>query len=506
MPQYYVGFYVKLIFRLKNYSCILLLNALILKWMIIPPLILHVYIKERGLLMTFDFSDSDLDFSSINELPCGLFDVINDTINETSVVCPEFVIGNHFTDNSQMSLADFGFFFTFRNGKTLQSDIENYMSNFKMGIDPFSKQNLSKQRMFIKPEYFKSLNRKFLRNIDYSINNDSLKKYKGFFLLAGDGSDEKLPDFPQVREEFNIHNTPRYTKPCMGKLSSIQDVLNGFLLDGILGNYKEGELPLMQENLSNVENMICPENSIFTFDRNYNAIELYARIIEMNSYFLVRLKDGFYKKEREKITSNDSPIQLELTPDRLKKFHDPELKEKYSKMWTINLRIVTITLKNGKTETLLTNLPPELMTIDDLEYIYSKRWGIETNYNTLKNRFYIENYSSKKRIGIEQDLYSKFFKFNIFNYLKQIFNMLIMMNKYLQYINEEYRVDQANLIRNINDHLPFIVLSPYEEVRKSKRKLFYTSCMRSPIKAVKHKSTPRKTNCNLRFPISYAKT
>ena len=51
-----------------------------------------------------------------------------DTINETSVVCPEFVIGNHFTDKSKMSLADFGFFFNFRKGKTLQRDIEDYMS------------------------------------------------------------------------------------------------------------------------------------------------------------------------------------------------------------------------------------------------------------------------------------------------------------------------------------------------------------------------------------------
>ena len=84
------------------------------------------------------------------------------------------------------------------------------------------------------------------------------------------------------------------------------------------------------------------------------------------------------------------------------------MKEKYSQKWTIDLRIVTITLENGTKETLLTNLPKELMTIDDLKYIYGKRWGIETNYNTLKNRFYIENYSSKKRKGIEQDLYSKF--------------------------------------------------------------------------------------------------
>ena len=80
------------------------------------------------------------------------------------------------------------------------------------------------------------------------------------------------------------------------------------------------------------------------------------------------------------------------------------------------------------------------------------------------------------------------------------------MNKYLLGINDKYNVDQANLIRNINDHLPYMLLSPFEELRKSKGKLFYKSCMRSPIKVVKHVKTERKTNCHLRFPISYAKT
>ena len=60
----------------------------------------------------------------------------------------------------------------------------------------------------------------------------------------------------------------------MGKFSSIQDVNNGFILDGILGNYKEGELLLAQQNLSNIENLINPEKSIFIFDRYYNAMEL----------------------------------------------------------------------------------------------------------------------------------------------------------------------------------------------------------------------------------------
>ena len=68
----------------------------------------------------------------------------------------------------------------------------------------------------------------------------------------------------------------------------------------------------------------------------------------MNSYFVVRLKNDSYKHERKNITSIDSPIKLNLTSDRLKKFHNEELREKYSKMWSIDLRIVTITLKLEK--------------------------------------------------------------------------------------------------------------------------------------------------------------
>ena len=279
-----------------------------------------------------------------------------------------------------------------------------------------------------------------------------------------------------------------------------------FIWDGILDDYKTGELPLAQKHLNKIENLINPSKSIFIFDRYYNAMELYARIIEMNSFFVVRLKKDTYKKERNKITSNDSPIKLELTANRLKKFHNEELRDKYSKKWTIDLRIVTITLQTGEKEVLLTNLPQEIMTIEDLEYIYNKRWGIETNYNTLKNRFYMENYSSKKRQGIEQDVYSKFLIFNIFNYLKLMFNWIIMMDKYFQGVYEEYRVDQANLIRNMNNNLAFIILSPFEEIRKSKSKLFYHSCMRSPIKVVNHESTDRISLCHLKFPIPYAKT
>ena len=59
--------------------------------------------------------------------------------------------------------------------------------------------------------------------------------------------------------------------------------------------------------------------TIWIFDRGYPAMELYARIIQMNSYFIVRLRKDSYKEERKNINQEDSTISLNITGDRLKK-------------------------------------------------------------------------------------------------------------------------------------------------------------------------------------------
>lgn len=103
--------------------------------------------------------------------------------------------------------------------------------------------------------------------IDYKTDNQTFKTFKGFRLCAGDGSDFEIPDFKEVRRDFGIKDTPKYRKPEMAKFSSIMDLLNGFILDGIIGDYKQAELPLMHQNLDNIQDLIIPEKSIFIFDR-----------------------------------------------------------------------------------------------------------------------------------------------------------------------------------------------------------------------------------------------
>ena len=91
-------------------------------------------------------------------------------------------------------------------------------------------------------------------------------------------------------------NKPHYTYPAIAKFSAVVDVLNGYLLDGILGDFKEGDLPLVHKNLANIPDVVDFSNSIFTFDRGYVGLELDARLLELNTNFVIRLRSDAYKR------------------------------------------------------------------------------------------------------------------------------------------------------------------------------------------------------------------
>ena len=419
-----------------------------------------------------------------------------------------FVIDEkRFTRDSKFSFKDYVTFFCVNKGTSNQADLEDFIEDdFINNLETITRQALSKQRVFINPLVFKEISKEYLRLIGYNRNNHFFKEYKGFRLYGGDGSDFEIPDFEEVRRDFGIKDTPKYRKPAMAKFSSIMDLLNGFILDGIIGNYKQAELPLMHQNLENIQELIIPEKSIFIFDRGYNAMELYAHIMSMNSCFIVRLKDKSYIDDRYKITENDAEIELELTKQRLKKFHNKELKEKYSKEKHLKLRILKIKLQNGTTEYLLTNILDKNFTIEDFKELYNLRWGIETNYNTMKNRLNIENYTGKRKITIEQDIYSKFIKYNIFQYYKIYFNLLINRVKRQKGIKQEYKVNQAHLIRKLKKYLPIMILNPTKEIIRKYTKKLINSCIQSPNKDIKNPTTTRNKKKQRKFNINYKPT
>jgi IS4 transposase len=130
-----------------------------------------------------------------------------------------------------------------------------------------------------------------------------------------------------------------------------------------------------------------------------------VRIIEMHSYFVIRLRKDTYI-ERECITSDDEIVRIDLDKTRRKQFKSNYFKNKISVFNSLNLRIVNIELETGEIETLITNLPQETMSKEQLKEIYNARWGIECTYKTLKQRLQIQNYTAQTEIGITQDIYN----------------------------------------------------------------------------------------------------
>ena len=178
-------------------------------------------------------------------------------------------------------------------------------------------------------------------------------------------------------------------------------------------------------------------------------MELMARIINMNSYFVIRLKKDTYIGEREYMTSNDEILEIEVDKDRIKRFKDKLLKEKFKDIKYLNLRVVNIKLETGEIESLITNLPQDTMSTENLNEIYQARWGIECTYKTLKQRLQIQNYTAQTEIGITQDIYSTFLMYNIFCYSRIYLNLLINKYKRQKGSKDYYDVDQSNLISRL---------------------------------------------------------
>ena len=432
---------------------------------------------------------------------------VKDAINKVVVNKRMYIIDDvHFTRTNKWPFPVFISYMLFRKKTTIKHSINNmYKLLRSVDFKKVSASAFSQQRRYIVPNTFKAINIEFLKNIGITDKKKILKTFKQKRIFAGDGSDLEILNLLSTRFDFNVKpKTKKYTYPAIAKFSAVMDVLNGYIVDGTLGNFKEGDFPMMHSNLENLHDVVDFPNSIFTFDRGYVGMELYARMVELGTNFVVRLRKDAYKDEISNMQSDDEIVKLKLTGERLEKFHDPELKAKYEKQDYIELRIVKTKIKvikiNKETgeeyedyvdEILLTNLTKEEMSVEDLKEIYKLRWGIEINFNTLKHRFNIENFTGTIKLTHQQDVYAQFLTYNLFCYTRNLLNMKLEKrfvkkygDEYLDY-DFEYKINQANLIRNLIEDLPIIMLTPVREQVSFLLSNLFAECVKDPIKTKK---------------------
>ena len=289
-------------------------------------------------------------------------------------------------------------------------ELRNYMKTAHPGMS-ISKPGYLKQRMKLNPDAFLELYKYHNRNF-YS--EPGFSTFHGYVVLAADGSDINIPT---TEETLSIYGTAsrKNTKPqAQIGLACIYDVMNHMILDSSCNRVKFDEMRVAEAQMEHIPETIG-ENQPFMIlmDRGYPSTPAFIHMMDKNIKFVVRLRKSDYKKEQQALTEDDSIVEIQLDKSGIRHYEGTTDGERMKELGKIYLRMVKIYLKNGTTEILATNLPVSEFQTSEIAEIYHMRWGIETAYETLKDRLQLENFTGTKPVLLLQDIYSTIYVSNL---------------------------------------------------------------------------------------------
>ncbi len=293
--------------------------------------------------------------------------------------------------------------------KSLSIEIENFVSHIKRdcGIDnfgSFTKSAFVQCRKKIQPEVFNRLSTLLVSEF-YTNNDLAIKLWNGFRVLAVDGSNINLPFTKELKQIYGITKNQTNNGLVQARISVLYDVLNNYVLDGILSNKSIGERALALQHL--VKSKI---NDLIIYDRGYPSFDFIYEHYKRELAFLIRTKTSFSQVTQAFIASGKTSQITEIYPGKNTNLTNKE----YNKNTPLKVRMIRIDLPSGEIELLITSL------LDSKKYrhkifkeLYFKRWRVETFYDELKNKLKVEHFSGYSHQIILQDFNAALFISNV---------------------------------------------------------------------------------------------
>lgn len=297
-------------------------------------------------------------------------------------------------------------------GKTTKMELYDFLKQYNM--EEVSTPALLKQREKLREEIFKEFTKESLIRF-YKIFPNEVKTLKGYVVAAIDGSDCEVPNTKETRERYQSLNATKDNRVARIKLSNCYDVLNKYVLETEIEEYKHSELDLAKKHIEKTKYIHEWFPIIYTMDRGYFSLSNIYHWIQENVKFVIRLKKTNLKIEQSMMISEDEIIEIQYQYDQIKNYKekDPEFYEYYELGNRMKVRFVNIKLPSGEIETIITNLSQEEFGKEDINKIYQSRWGIETSYHELKESMQVTNISSSKDGIIKQEIYSQMMVYNL---------------------------------------------------------------------------------------------
>lgn len=343
--------------------------------------------------------------------------------------------------------------------KSLNIEIPEFFNAINLEKLTCTKSAFSIQRQKLKYIFFAWLNASYVNSF-YSNYGNNVKRWRGFRLMAVDGSTAYLINKPEVVEHFGVQAN-HHTSVAMGQIMSIYDVLNEVVVSSVLLPIKTSEPEIANGWIQHIE-----DDMLVIYDRGFPSfISLYLHLHqEREKKFIMRCKIGFNNEVSQFVKSSKQQEIVEFRPtdhaiSQLKR-HGFKITSKER----IKVRLIKVQLDKGiEPEILITNL------WDATEYparifkeLYFKRWGIETFYDKIKNKIQLESFSGYKVNSILQDFYATILIANLQTLItKQCEEKVDSLNKRRKFTYKVNANISIGMMKNRIIHL-FLTQNPEE--------------------------------------------
>jgi hypothetical protein len=368
------------------------------------------------------------------------FKKINNKINSIEFMKRNRYADKDFTRKRKLPFVSLIFFMINLIKQTLQKELTNFISLISLNKENITKSAFSQSRKKLKAEAFIELNDALVESF---YEDDDYKKWRGFRLLAIDGTRLTLPQSDEIIKDFGFakNNVNPESLMPMATISSYYDLLNGVIIDSQIDQYKIDEFMLALGHLDK-----AGKKDLIILDRGYAATWFFIYMNLKKVDYVVRLSRAFLQ-ECDSFWNSKKMSEI-ITLDRCSEKSAKALKILGIEFKSFKIRLVKVILENGEVEVLATSLlDEEKYPYAEFKNLYFSRWGIETNYDHLKNNLAIENFTGLSTLSVTQDFFANMFIVNL---------QSVIINDVQTEINEEKRGAEYKYKVNRNLSLGFM--------------------------------------------------
>ena len=316
--------------------------------------------------------------------------------------------------------------------KTLSVEIENFFAESQQPA-ACSVSAFVQQRIKLKAVFFSFWNN-FLCNTWYRLNTNAVKRWKGYRVVAADGSNVTLVNNAALSKHFGGQRNQQ-SFFTVAKTFYYYDVLNELIVLPKISPYRYGELNMVYDLVEKTQ-----EDMLLIYDRNFSNYKVIALHLwqEKERKFIIRAKDTLCViKDFVDSGAASAIVQWAPTVSAIEGLQ----KSGYliNKNTSLKVRLVRVDIE-GCTEVLITNLwEEEGHPVSQFKELYFMRWGIETNISLQKNIMQLESFSGLSVAAVEQDFYATVFMANLHAVLikdaQQTIESIVSKRKYPMKIN-----------------------------------------------------------------------